>query len=173
MWNFIDAHDTILEHRVAQTHYSNKHWKPSVQYQLNDLVYLSTKNLTLPKGRARKLLPRFIGPYKVLKLINNSLNITIEHPQELKDRRVSSTFHTNLVQPYVKNNDNLFLRWKASTYCYFGNNDEQEWFVNEILAHKWANNDLELQVKWTLGDVSWEPINSCKYLEALDKYLEL
>ena len=25
LWNLIDAHDTILEHRVAQTHYSNKH----------------------------------------------------------------------------------------------------------------------------------------------------
>ena len=57
VWNLIDAHDAILEHRVAQTHYSNKHWKPSVQYQLNNLVYLSMKNLTQPKGRARKLLP--------------------------------------------------------------------------------------------------------------------
>ena len=75
--------------------------------------------------------------------------------------------------PYVENNNNLFLRWEANTYYDFGNNDEQEWFVNEILAHKWANNDLELQVKWTLGDVTWEPISSCKDLEALDKYLEL
>ena len=28
---------------------------------LTDLVYLSTKNLTLPKHRARKLMPKFIG----------------------------------------------------------------------------------------------------------------
>ena len=59
-------HDTILEHRVVQTHYCKKHLNPSVQYQPNDLVYLSTKSLTLPKGRARKLMPRFIGPYNVL-----------------------------------------------------------------------------------------------------------
>ena len=76
--------------------------------------------------------------------MNDSSNITIELPQELKIRRISPTFHTNLVQPYVENNDNLFLRWEASTYYGFGNNDEQEWFVNEILVHKWANNDLEL-----------------------------
>ena len=37
----------------------------------------------------------------------------------------------------------------------------------------WANNNLELQVKWTLGDVTWEPISSCKDLEALDKSVEL
>ena len=41
------------------------------------------------------------------------------------------------------------------------------------IAHKWTNNNLELQVKWTLGDVTWEPINSSKNLEALDSYLEL
>ena len=38
----------------------------------------------------------------------------------------------------------------------FGNNEDQEWLVEEILAHKWTNNNLELQVKWTLGDVTWE-----------------
>ena len=42
-----------------------------------------------------------------------------------------------------------------------------------ILAHKWTNNNLELQVKWTLGDITWEPIDSCKKLKALDTYLEL
>ena len=52
VWNLLDAHDVILEHRIEQTHYSNKCRKPSVKYQINDLVYLSTKNLTLPKHRA-------------------------------------------------------------------------------------------------------------------------
>ena len=105
--------------------------------------------------------------------MNDSSNITIEFSQELKDRRISPTFHTNLVWPYVKNYGILLPKWEANTYYDFGNNDEQEWFINEILAHKWANNDLELQVKWTLGDVTSEPISSCKNLEALDKYLEL
>ena len=137
------------------------------------MVYLSTKNLTLPKGRARKLMPRFIGPYKVLKSMNKSLNTTIELPQELKDRRISATFHANLVQPYVKNNDILFPKQEAKSYYDFANNDKQEWFVDEILAYRWANNNLELQVKWTLRAVTWEPISSCKELEALDYYLEL
>ena len=52
VWNLQDAHNAILEHRIEQTHYSNKCCKPSVKYQINDLVYLSTKNLTLPKHRA-------------------------------------------------------------------------------------------------------------------------
>ena len=57
LWNLIDTHDAILEHRVMQMHYSNKHWKPGVIYHENDMVYLSTRNLALPKGWARKLMP--------------------------------------------------------------------------------------------------------------------
>ena len=52
VWNLLDAHDAILEHRIEQMHYSNTRCKPGVKYQINDLVYLSTKNLTLPKHRA-------------------------------------------------------------------------------------------------------------------------
>ena len=100
--------------------------------------------------------------------MNDLLNVAIEIPPELRDRRISPTFHTNLVWPYVKNNDVLFPKREAKLYYNFGNNDEQGWFVNETLPHKWTNNTLELQVKWTSGDVTWEPIDSCKKLEALD-----
>ena len=58
-------------------------------------------------------------------------------------------------------------------YYDFGNNEDQEWLGEEILGNKWTNNDLEFQVKWTAGDVIWEPLSSCKELEALDSYLEL
>ena len=55
-------------------------------------------------------MPKFIGPYKVLTAMNDSSNVTIEHLQESKDRRINPTFHTNLVQPYIKNNDILFQK---------------------------------------------------------------
>ena len=97
VWNLMDAHDAILEHRIGQMHYSNKCHQPTVKYQINDLVYLSTKNSTLPKHRAQKLMPKFIGPYKILKVMNKSSNVTLELPQEFKDRKINPTFHTNLV----------------------------------------------------------------------------
>ena len=169
----MDAHDAILEHRIGQMHYSNKCHQPSVKYQIIDLVYLSTKNLTLPKHRARKLMPKFIGPYKILKVMNKSSNVTLELPQEFKDRKINPTFHTNLVRPYIKNDDILFPKRDTKVFYDFGNDEDQEWLVEEILAHTWTNNNLELQVKWTLGDVTCEPLSSCKDLEALDIYLEL
>ena len=45
--------------------------------------------------------------------------------------------------------------------------------MEEILAHKWTNNNLKLQVKWMSDHITWKPISSCKELEALDYYLEL
>ena len=104
--------------------------------------------------------------------MNNPSNLTLKLPQESKDRKINPTFHTNLVQPYIKNNDTLFPKRDIKVYYDFGNNEDQEWLVKEILGHKWTNNDLKLQVKWTVGDVTWELLSSCKDLEALE-YLEL
>ncbi|KAI0363210.1 hypothetical protein BV20DRAFT_929239, partial [Pilatotrama ljubarskyi] len=60
------AHDAILEVRVSQAHQANKFRQAEPEFEVNDLVYLSTKNLSVPKGRARKLALKYIGPYKVL-----------------------------------------------------------------------------------------------------------
>jgi len=67
-----------------------------------------------------------------------------------------------------------FLCRDMKSYYDFGAVDEPEWFINEILAHRWIGQaHLEFQVCWTLGDVMWEPLAECKELEALDEYLEL
>ena len=117
-------------------HYSNKCRKPGIEYQINDLVYLLTKNLALLKHRAQKPMPKFIGPSKILKTMNNSSNITLELPQEFKDRKINPMFHTNLVSPYIKNNNILFPKRDTKVYYNFGNDEDQEWLVEEILAHK-------------------------------------
>ena len=105
--------------------------------------------------------------------MNNSSNVMLELPQEFKDRRINPMFHTSLVWPYIKNGDILFPKRDTQVYYTFGNNKDQEWLIEEILAHKWTNNNLEFQVKWMAGDITWELLSSCKELEALDNYLEL
>ena len=71
-------------------------------------------------------MPKFIGPYKILKAMNDSSNITLELPQEFKDRKINTTFHTSLVQPYIKNNDILFSKRDTKVYYDFGNDKDQE-----------------------------------------------
>ena len=68
--NLLAAHNVILENHVLQAFHANKKHQADSEYKWDDFVYLSTKNLTLPKGRAQKLVPKFIGPYKVLEAHN-------------------------------------------------------------------------------------------------------
>jgi hypothetical protein len=101
--------------------------------------------------------------------------VTIELPPELVSRRIAPTFHASLVRPYVSNDSQRFPQREAKSFYDFGNDDKQEWLVDEIIAHSvWVSNkELEFQVLWTLGDITWEPYTTCKDLEALDVYLEL
>ena len=46
-------------------------------------MYLLTQNLTLPKGRVRKLVPKYIGPYKVVKAHNEASTVTLKLPLAL------------------------------------------------------------------------------------------
>ena len=100
--------------------------------------------------------------------------MTLKLPPELASRPIMPTFHTSLVRPFVPNDEVQFPKWEAKSFYDFGNDDDQEWFVKEIITHRReGDKNLSLQVRWTLGDVTWEPYNICKDLEALDRYLEL
>ena len=95
--NFSMAIDAIIESCMIQTHHANKKRKASPMLDVGKLVYLSTKNLTLLKGRARKCLPKYIGPMKVVTSHLETDNYMLKLPQQLKDRRIHPTFHINLL----------------------------------------------------------------------------
>ena len=54
-----------------------------------------------------------------------------------------------------------------------GNDNDTEWVVDELLAHRWKGAQVEFLVRWNLGDTMGEPYAHCKELEALDRYLKL
>ena len=107
-WDLMAAHDAIIANHVQQTFHANKKCRTSDLYHVGDNVYLSTQNFTLPKGRVRKLVPKYIGPYKVVKAHNEASTVTLELPPALVAQRISPTFHTGLVQKFIANNDELF-----------------------------------------------------------------
>ena len=61
----MEAHDAILAAHVKQTRNANWKHQPS-PFKKGDLTYISTKNLSLPKGHVRKLMPKYIGPYRIV-----------------------------------------------------------------------------------------------------------
>ena len=96
-WDLMAAHDAIIANHIQQTFHANKKCHASDLYHVGDHVYLSTQNLTLPKGRARKLVPKYIGPYKIVKVHNKASTVTLELPPVLIAQRISLTFHMGLV----------------------------------------------------------------------------
>ncbi|KJA13213.1 hypothetical protein HYPSUDRAFT_122383, partial [Hypholoma sublateritium FD-334 SS-4] len=60
----IAAHDSVLAARVKQTHDANQHRRME-PFKVGDLVYVATKNISFPQGLARKLIPKYMGPYPI------------------------------------------------------------------------------------------------------------
>jgi hypothetical protein len=106
--NLAEAHDSIIKARVFQTRNTNTHRGKEPTISPGDLVYLSTKNLNLPKGRARKLCPKYVGPYKVVKADPSNSTYTLDLPVALQEQRIVPKFHVALLRPYIASLDALF-----------------------------------------------------------------
>ena len=178
--NLIVAHDAIIESRVNQRHFANQRRRgegPTEDgespFSVGKLVYLSTKNITLPKRRAKKLLPKFIGPFRISKSIPGASTYELELSEELRRRRIFPKFHVSLLRPYIPNDENLFPHREPKMFYDFGMPDETEWLVDEIIGHQWNGPEAVFQVKWNLGDTTWEPLEECERLGALGRYLEV
>jgi hypothetical protein len=171
--NIALAHDVIIEARVRATYQSNKGHAEEVPYQEGQLVYLSTKNLNLPKGRAWKLVPKFIGPYKVIRALPETFNYTLELSDDLTRRRIHPTFHASLLGEHQPNDNSIFPSREAQRFYDFGKPAEQEWMIDEIVSHRWkTKTTIEFRVKWTTGDFTWEAPCALNDTIALDEYFE-
>ncbi|KAL1940906.1 hypothetical protein VTO73DRAFT_7542 [Trametes versicolor] len=172
--NLEQAHDAIIQSRVNMAYYANQRRTDEIiPFQEGELVYLSTRNLSLPKGRARKLAPKYIGPYRVLKAQPSTSTYTLELPEDLVRRRIHPTFHAALLRRHEPNDDALFPRREAQKFYDFGTPDEQEWLVEDIAGHQWKGRNVEFLVHWSTGEHTWEPLAHCDELKALDDYLAL
>ena len=131
-----DAHDSIIESRVRQIHYTNHHRHKDDTFTAGDLVYVSTADLSLPKGQASKLLPKYVSPFKILDVQPSVLTYKVELPTQLQAQNLHDRFHQSKLCPYYTNNDALFPHHEAHMFYDFGTPDDQEWLVEEILSHQ-------------------------------------
>ena len=171
--NLADAHDTLIESRVQQTHYANRRRHEDDSFMAGDLVYMSTADLSLPKGRATKLLPKYIGPFKILEAHSDKSTYRVELPTLLHACNLHNQLHRSKLRPYYANDDALFPHREAHAFYDFGTPDDREQLVDELIAHKWDGDDLMFQLRWNDGDTTWESHETCKDLQVLDEYLDL
>jgi hypothetical protein len=163
------AHDSIIEARAKQMRSANRHRRPA-PFEEGDLVYISTKNMSVPKGRARKLVPKYIGPYRILKSFGNS-SFRIALPANLKSRGLHDVFHASLLRIHAPNDDRLFPGRLDSQIEYLGGT-EGEWMIERVRTHAGQGSGALFEVLWKSGDVTWLPYEQISKSTALEDYLE-
>ena len=139
-------------------------------FKAGDLVYLSSKNISFKKGLARKLLPKFLGPYKIIKEFGNA-SFLLELPAHLKRRGVHDIFHSSLLKIHVPSDDRLFPGRMDTQIV--DTDEDDEWAVDRILSHHGSRVDASFEILWKSGDVTWLPYYQITYLQALTDYLGL
>jgi hypothetical protein len=102
----MSAHDSILAAHVKQIWDANRK-RIVTPFKENNLVYISTKNIKFPKGLARKLISKYIGPYLIVKDFYNQ-SFQIDLPIKLKNRGVHNVFYVALSRIHHLNDDCLF-----------------------------------------------------------------
>lgn len=61
----------------------------------------------MKKGLARKLAPKFIGPYKIVKDYGNN-SYLIDLPPELRKRGIHPVYHSQYLRVHIPNDNRLF-----------------------------------------------------------------
>ena len=156
-----------MQEQIARSqHQMQKHYnvnRPDQQFQVGDQVLLNTMNLKLTHAAAgkdakRKLSPRWIGPFSVLRETTpDTYRLNIPTGLKLHDE-----FHTSLLKPCHKDSSNTRLNPPGAAMI---NAEGEKVFLVEKIINIRRNRQkkIEVQVRW-LGysstDDSWEPISN-------------
>jgi hypothetical protein len=155
---------------VQQTTQANKR-RLEAPFKEGDLVYLSTKNLKIPKERVRKLVPKYIGPFKIIQVVVPGATFKLELPPDMVKRRIYDTFHADLLRPHVENDDQRFpgRTWEHITYVPLeGVNN----VIEEILGYKKIGDKFIFYALWSDKHITEEPLESVSDSTAFADYCE-
>ncbi|KAJ9513875.1 hypothetical protein QJQ45_020951 [Haematococcus lacustris] len=146
-----NARTSMARAQERMARYANARRRP-VRYVVGQQVLLSTRNLALKAGAARKLLPRYIGPLLVSALVG-PVAVKLVLPACMN--RVHPVFHVSLLKPYKGDVPHLPppLQWL---------DDRPVYEVEQVLSHRQVRNGRAgaYLLKWKGYGVehnTWEP----------------
>eukprot|EP00798_Chlamydomonas_sp_ICE-L_P029418 gene29418-biopygen5345 len=133
--------------------YADRKRRPII-LKVGQHVMLSAKNLKYWPGLARKLLPRFVGPYPISHVIEKggeTVAVTLTLPDSWK---IHPTFHVSLVKPYFPGDSPPEVR--PSPFHTEG--CVQVYEIARVVSHKFVARQLQYFVQWLHSDnaFSWE-----------------
>jgi transposase InsO family protein len=130
----------------------------AVKFEVGEFVLLSTKNLKYTRGLARKLLPRFVGPFEVARTIDKGSETVAAQLHLPPDwhARIHPVFHVSLLRPY--RTDGVIqppplIHWELS--------GDEIFELERILDHRGTRRKVtSYYVKWrgAADYYTWEPV---------------
>ena len=138
------------------------------EYKVGDLVMLSTKDLKyqIMEKRTEKLMERFVGPYKIKKIISSNA-VELELPSTVK---IHPVVNVSRIQRYVGQIEGQRKKQPAPVVI----EGEEEWEVERILNKQWIKGKDKYLVQWkgfTAESDTWEEKENLENAkEAIEEY---
>jgi len=167
------AKDTLTAAQDRQAKYADQHRRDD-QFYFGEQVLLSTAHFAPPTEKQRplrKLQPKFIGPYEIVKIISPTA-YKLQLPSTL---RVHPVFHISLLKRY-KTSSPEFPREKCPPPppVAIPGQEEPEFEVEAILDKRLYYGRPQYLVKWKGypdHDATWEPLRNLENArELVDLY---
>ena len=137
-----------------QKAYADKRRSP-VTIKVGDQVLLSSQNIALKHPGSRKMLPKWLGPFKVVSEVN-PVAFKLELPPALS--RLHPVFHASLLKPYVSDGGP-----KPNPPPIVLEDGDILYEVEALLDKRHSGRKTEYLVKWSgYGHEhnSWEPVRN-------------
>ena len=139
-----NAIKAIQKSNEAMEKHSNKKRLPA-NFQVNDKVLLSTRNLKLEEGAGiRKLSPKFCGPFEITEKVNE-VTYRLNLSQPMIDRGIHNAFHASLLKPYT---EDKFRRQVQPPPPLRLDDGTEEYEVEKILGTRKNRGKRQYLVKW-------------------------
>lgn len=173
------AKDSLIAAKIAQSLHANLSRSQEIPHAIGDLVYLSTSNRRREythagDGRVAKFMPRFDGPYKVIKSFPERSCYTLDMPNS---PNVFPTFHASQLKRFTPNDASLFPSRELERPEAIQNDDgEDEWFVDSIIDQRRGRSGMMYLVRYKgygPEEDRWLRRVDVEELEVFDDWLEL
>jgi hypothetical protein len=140
IWNFIKK-KLVNAHKMQKKH-ADKHKTFSSEYQLEDMIWLFTKNIKIERS-FRKLDHKWIKSYKIKRLSRDVCQLNLSWSMKIHD-----TFHISLLRSAAI--DLLTEQIQSSSLSIMIDDHEDEKYeIDDILNNRYHYDKLQYKVVWT------------------------
>ena len=155
------AKQHLADAKSRQKRFADKHRRDTPVWVPGTEVLLSSKFFRLPESQTRKLSPRWIGPFKVVKAVgNHHLAYELDLPQALN--RMHPVFHVSALREYKRSPNSRPP--PLPTFV----DGELEFEVSHISDTRYTGSRRQYRIHWE-GDRdqdTWEPVQNLRHCAA-------